>query len=69
MFLPAEAVLTAACLVGSGAHKKPLLDWGGPSRGPSEQPVHLTKENEIERGIWKTGNLSNLGTFPDFKFH
>lgn len=69
IFLPAEAVFTDVCLVGSGAQEKPLLVWGGHCRGPSEYPLHLTEENEIEMGIWKTGNLSDLGTFPGFKIH
>lgn len=49
MFLSVEAVLTYACVARSEAQEKPLLDWGGHVRCPSEHPPYLTEENEIEK--------------------
>ena len=73
MFLSVEAVLTYACVARSEAQETPLLDWGGHVRCPSEHPPYLTEENEIEKKkkkrTWRTGNISNLGTFPDFRIH
>lgn len=51
--------------------KKPLLVCGDHIRCPSELTLCLTEEKKKmeEKRTWKTGNLSNLGTFPDFKIH
>lgn len=42
-------MLTYACVARSEAQEKPLLDWGGHVRCPSEHPPYLTEENEIEK--------------------
>lgn len=55
--------------VSLGGRETSLLVWGDHTRCPSEDTLFLTKEKEIEKRTWKTGNLSNLGTFPDFKIH
>lgn len=69
VFLTVDTEPTYACVAGSEAQEKPLLVWAGHVRYPSEHPPYLTKENEIEKRTWRTGNLSDLGTFPDFKIH
>lgn len=53
----------------SGGRGTLLLSWGDHTRCPGECTLCLTKEKKMEKKNLETGNLNNLGTFPDFKIH